>query len=195
MQSLTWNQPPLALAATPALTIRSTLVALFSTSMATALAVIMIPDNSTEPGALFYPALVMSIGLAIGPLSAGMRKPKAFLSGEALLAIAPIYWLLLDLLQGIYPLNGIAADEIRQAFLAIGLFVVMVWIGALRRPWRTPKVLIRSVSQEFSVSMYFALALACFFLAMLNFAIPCNFNVFEMVHYLGQERWSAPWGR
>jgi hypothetical protein len=43
--------------------------------------------------------------------------------------------------------------------------------------------------------MYFALALACFFLGMLNFAIPCNFNVFEMAHYLGQERWSAPWGR
>jgi len=43
--------------------------------------------------------------------------------------------------------------------------------------------------------MYFALALACFFLGMLNFAIPCNFNVFEMVHYLGQERWAAPWGR
>ncbi len=30
---------------------------------------------------------------------------------------------------------------------------------------------------------------------MLNFAVPCNFNVFEMVHYLGQERWAAPWGR
>jgi hypothetical protein len=51
------------------------------------------------------------------------------------------------------------------------------------------------VSQEFSVRMYFALALACFFLGMLNFAIPCNFNVFEMAHYLGEERWAAPWGR
>jgi hypothetical protein len=195
MQSLTWNEPPLAIVASPALTIRTTVVALFSTSMATALALIMIPDNSTEPGALFYPALVMSAGLAIGPLSAALRNPKVLLRGEALLAIAPIYWLLLDLLQGIYPLDGIAADEIRQAFLAIGLFVVMVWLGAVRRPWRVPNVLIRSVSQEFSVSMYFALALACFVLAMLNFAIPCNFNVFEMVHYLGQERWAAPWGR
>lgn len=195
MQSLTWNQSPLAIVATPALTIRTTVVALFSTSMATVLAVILIPDNSTEPGALFYPALVMSAGLAIGPLSAALRNPKVLLRGEALLAIAPIYWLLLDLLQGVYPLDGIAADEIRQAFLAIGLFVVMVWIGAVRRPWRVPNVLIRSVSQEFSVSMYFALALACFVLAMLNFAIPCNFNVFQMVHYLGQERWAAPWGR
>jgi len=144
---------------------------------------------------LFFPALVMSVGLAIGPLSLALRNPKALLRGEALLAIAPIYWLLLDLLQGVYPTDGIAPDEIRQAFVAIGLFVVMVWIGAARRSWRIPNVLIRSVSQEFSVRMNFALALACFFLGMLNFAIPCNFNVFEMAHYLGQERWAAPWGR
>jgi hypothetical protein len=183
------------MAGAPTLAIQSTVLALISTTMATLLAVIMIPDNSAEPGALFYPALVMSAGLAIGPLLAALRNPKALLRGEALLAIAPIYWLLLDLLQGVYPLDGIAPDEIRQAFLAIGLFVVTVWIGAARRSWRIPNVLIRSVSQEFSVSMYFALALACFFLGMLNFAIPCNFNVFEMVHYLGQERWAAPWGR
>ena len=195
MQSLTWNRPPLALAVTPALTMRMTLLALLSTSMATALAVIMVPDNPTEPGALFYPALVMSGGLATGPLSAALRNPKALLRGEALLAIAPIYWLLLDLLQGIYPLDGITSEEVRQAFLAIGLFVVTVWLGGVRRSWRIPNVLIRSVSQEFSLSTYFALALACFFLGMLNFAIPCNFNIFEMVHYLGQERWAAPWGR
>ena len=195
MQSVTWNRPPVAIAATPAFTVRSTLLAVVTTSMATALAVIMVPDNSAEPGALFYPALVMSAGLAIGPLSAARRNPKTLLRGEALLSIAPIYWLLLDLLQGVYPLDGIAADEIRQAFFAIGLFVVMVWVGAARRSWRIPNVLIRSVSQEFSVGMYFALAVACFVLGMLNFAIPCNFNVFEMVHYLGQERWAAPWGR
>jgi hypothetical protein len=195
MQLLTWNRPPFALAATPALPIRSTLLALISTSIATVVAAIMIPDNSAEPGALFYPALVMSAGLAMGPLSAGLSNPKALLRGEALLAIAPIYWLLLDLLQGVYPMDGIAADDIRQAFFAIGLFVVMVWIGAARRSWPIPKLLIRSVSQEFSVRMYFALALACFFLGMLNFAIPCQFNVFEMAHYLGQERWAAPWGR
>jgi hypothetical protein len=197
MQSLAWNQhhPPFAIAATAAQTVRATLVALITTSMATVLAMIMVPENAAEPGALFYPALVMSAGLAIGPLAAALRNPKTLLRGEALLALAPIYWLLLDLLQGVYPLAGIEPDEIRQAFFAIGLFVVMVWIGAARRSWRIPNVLIRSVSQEFSVAMYFALALACFFLGMLNFAIPCNFNVFEMVHYLGQERWSAPWGR
>jgi hypothetical protein len=71
----------------------------------------------------------------------------------------------------------------------------MMWLGSIRRPWRIPQVVISSVSQEFSINTYFALAVACFLIGMLNYAVPCNFNVFEMVHYLGQERWAAPWGR
>jgi hypothetical protein len=195
MQSLTWNRPPLAIATAPGLTMRTTLLAILSTSMATALALVLVPETPTEPGALFYPALLMAAGLALAPVTAAVRYPKTLLRGESLLTVAPIYWLLLDLLQGIYSMDGITATEIRQAFFAIGLFVVMVWIGSARRPWTTPDVLIRSVSQEFSLNTYFALALACFFLGMLNFAIPCNFNVFEMAYYVGQERWAAPWGR
>ena len=144
---------------------------------------------------MFYPALVMSAGLAVAPVVAALRYPKALLRGESLLSLAPIYWLLLDLLQGVYGMQDITADHVRQAFLAIGLFVVMVWLGAIRRPWRIPQVVISAVSQEFSINTYFVLAAACFLIGMLNFAVPCNFNVFEMAHYLGQERWAAPWGR
>lgn len=193
--SVTWNRLPLTVASTPSLTWRSTLLGIMSTSMATIIAVLLVPEDPTEPGALLYPALVMSAGLAIAPIAAALRQPKAILRGESLLALAPIYWLLLDLLQGVYSLDHIAADEVRLAFTGIGLFVAMVWIGAIRRPWRLPAALIRSVSQEFSLNTYFALAIACFLIGMLNFAVACDFNVVEMVHYLGQERWSAPWGR
>jgi len=189
------HQQAFGIAATPSATMRSTLLALLSTSMATTLAILLIPDDPSTEGALFYPALVMSAGLAMSPLVTALRYPKALLRGECLLSLAPIYWLLLDLLQGVYAMEGITADQVRQAFLTIGLFVVMVWLGALRRSWRIPRILISSVSQEFSVNTYFALAIACFALGMLNFAIPCNFDIFEMVHYLGQERWAAPWGR
>ncbi len=193
--SVTWNRFPLSIGATPSLTWRSTLVALFSTSMGTVAAVLLVPDNPSSPGALFYSALVMSAGLAAAPVTTAIRHPKALLRGESLLALAPIYWLLLDLLQGVYPLDYITADDVRLAFIGIGVFVGMVWIGAIRRPWKIPPVVVRSVSQEFSVNTYFGLAVACFFIGMLNFAIACDFNVFEMVYYLGQERWSAPWGR
>jgi hypothetical protein len=163
--------------------------------IATTLSILLIPEDPSSEGALFYPALVMSAGLATAPLAAALRYPKALLRGESLLSLAPIYWLLLDLLQGVYGLPDISADQVRLAFLAIGIFVVMMWLGSIRRPWRIPQVVISSVSQEFSINTYFALAVACFLIGMLNYAVPCNFNVFEMVHYVGQERWAAPWGR
>ena len=196
MQSITWNtRPAIGVPATPSLTMRSTLLAILSTGIATTLSILLIPDSPAREGALFYPALVMSAGLATAPVITGLRYPKALLRGESLLALAPIYWLLLDLLQGVYAMEEIAADQVRIAFLAIGLFVAMVWLGAIRRSWKIPNVLISSVSQEFSINTYFGLALACFLLGMLKFAIPCDFNVFEMAGYLGQERWAAPWGR
>src|SRR5688572_28476629 len=195
MQSLTWNRPVLGMAATPSLTMRSTLLAILSTSIGTILAILLVPDNPAREGAVFYSALVMSAGLATAPLTTAFRYPKTLLRGESLVALAPIYWLLLDLLQGVYALDHITAEEVRLAFIGIGLFVLMVWVGAIRRPWKLPSALIRSVSQEFSLNTYFALAIACFLIGMLNFAVACNFNVFEMVHYLGQERWAAPWGR
>ena len=183
------------MAATPSLTIRSTLLALLSTGIATTLAILLVPEDPSTEGALFYPALVMSVGLATAPLMAAVRHPKTLLRGECLLSLAPIYWLLLDLLQGVYAMQDINADHVRQAFLAIGIFIMTVWLGAARRSWRIPNVLISAVSQEFSINTYFALAVACFLIGMLNFAVPCNFNIFEMVYYLGQERWAAPWGR
>jgi len=194
-EQIIWHRPALSLAVTPSLTTRTTLLAILSTGMATAVSILMIPDDPSGEGALFYPAVVMSIGLATAPFVAALRYPKTLLRGECLLALAPIYWLLLDLLQGVYAMQDITADQVRKAFLAIGIFVVMVWLAALRRSWKIPKVLISAVSQEFSINTYFALAIACFAIGILNFAVPCNFDVFEMVHYLGQERWAAPWGR
>jgi oligosaccharide repeat unit polymerase len=183
------------MAVTPSLTMRTTFLAILSTGIATALSTLLIPEDPSGEGALFDPALVMSAGLATAPFFAALRYPKILLRGECLLALAPIYWLLLDLLQGVYTMQDITGDQVRKAFLAIGVFVVMVWLGALRRSWKIPKLFITSVSQEFSVNTYFGLALACFCIGMLNFAVPCNFNIFEMIHYLGQERWAAPWGR
>ena len=194
-EQIIWHRPALGTVATPSLSIRTTLLAILSTGMATALSVLLVPEEPSAEGALFYPALVMSAGLATAPFVTALRHPKTLLRGECLLSLAPIYWLLLDLLQGVYGMPDITADQVRQAFLAIGIFVVLVWLGALRRSWKLPKVLISSVSQEFSINTYFALAVASFVIGMLNFAVPCDFNIFEMVHYLGQDRWAAPWGR
>src|SRR5215213_385631 len=195
IEHLVWNRPALVVTITPSLTMRSTLLAILSTSIATTLSILLVPYNTKPEAGLLNAAIVMSAVLATETIAAAFRYPKTLLRGESLLALAPIYWLLLDLLQGVYSMEDVTSDQVRQAFLGIGLFVVMVWLAAIRRPWKIPRVLISAVSQEFSINTYFGLALACFFIGILNFAVPCNFNVFEMVHYLGQDRWAAPWGR
>lgn len=173
----------------------ASVLAILATALGTATAIYLIPEHETGQAAFFASALAMTLGLLVAPLTALLDQPRVILRGEYLLTLAPIYWLLLDLLQGVYSMAMIDTEQIRQAFLAIGLFVVMVWIGAVRRPWKIPSLIITTAQQEFSLNAYFGLAFTCFFIGMLTFAIPCNFNVAEMVYYLGQERWAAPWGR
>ena len=83
---------------------------------------LFIPDDPASRGALFFSALAMAAGLAAAPLAAAIRNPKSLLRAEYLLALAPIYWLLLDLLEGPYPMRGISPEQIQSAFMGIGLF-------------------------------------------------------------------------
>ena len=191
------SDPPLngALALTRPAVVPASLLAIVSTALGTATAIVLIPDHGTGEDALFASALAMTLGLLTAPVAALLYQPRVILRGEYLMTLAPIYWLLLDLLQGVYSMSTIDNDQIRQAFLGIGLFVVMVWIGALRRPWKIPATVIATAKQQFSLQAYFRLAIACFGIGMLTFAIPSNFNVAVMIYYLGQERWAAPWAR
>ena len=172
-----------------------TLLALVATGVGTGLAIFLVPEFGRGSSGLFASALAMSVGLLAAPVAASLHQPRMILRGEFLLTLAPIYWLLLDLLQGVYSMAMIDTDQIKLAFLGIGLFVMMVWIGAVRRPWRIPQIVVSTAQQEFSMNAYFGIAVLCFLLAMLTFAIPSNFNILDMIHHLGQERWAAPWGR
>ena len=162
---------------------------------ATILAVDLIPEHPEPEGALFWPALVLSLGLLIAPAAAAIREPKALLRAEHLLVIAPVYWLLLDLLQGAYSMAGISAAEIEGAFIGIGVFVCCIWFGSMGRPWRVPVLIRNSVSKDLSSAVYFYLAVASFLLGISKFAVATDFNVIEMFRYIGSGRWDAPWAR
>jgi len=166
-----------------------------ATSIGTVLAIGLIPSDPQPRGALFNAALVMTLGLLTAPVVAALGDPKSLLRGEHLLVVAPVYWLLLDLLQGAYPMEAIERQQVRIAFTGIGLFVVGVWIAALQRPWAIPNLVTRSVSVSFPANTYFNLTVLAFLLGMLKFAIPCKFDIVEMFSYVGQPRWAAPWGR
>lgn len=196
MQSFAYTSPAaLETAAGDAAPSQYSELGIVATALGTFLAVSFIPDDPAPQGALFLSALAMTAGLAAAPLAAAIRSPKSLLRAEYLLSLAPIYWLLLDLLQGVYPMRGTSPEQITSAFMGIGLFVVALWVAVAYRPWRAPAALVRSVSEEFSTQVFFSLAVAAFILGMLKFAIPTDFDVAEMWYYVGQSRWAAPWGR
>jgi oligosaccharide repeat unit polymerase len=166
-------------------------LAILATVIGTILAVSSTSSELQSEWALFFPALFISVGLLIAPLSAAVRDPKSILRGEHLLSVGVIYWVLLDLLQGSYSLDTVSLEEINKAFVGIGIFVGTMWMGASYHLGKIPNIISRSTALVFSGNTYFLLAVISFFIAMLTFAIPTNFNVIEMFRYLGENRWDA----
>ncbi|ELS02163.1 hypothetical protein Xen7305DRAFT_00018750 [Xenococcus sp. PCC 7305] len=171
------------------------ILGLMGTFLGTILALISIPNNPYPAGALFSSALMMSIGLAIAPMVAIFRNPQTALRIEHILILAPIYWLLLDLLQGTYNLVEVNVLGIEGAFVAIGLFVSGIWIASLSRPWKLPRFLAKSTSYVLDAPIIFRFILVFFSLGIFKYAYACNFNPTRMIYYLGTNRWTAPWGR
>lgn len=170
-------------------------VGIVSALLFTLAAVYLIPEDPGPEGALRLSAIVMSAGLIVAPLLAMIKNLRALLRSEHLVVLSPIYWLLLDPIQSAYPMHGVSSDAIKWTFWAICLFVCGVWLATWMRPWRLPSLIARSASYVTPPRTLFKLILVFFFLGMLRFAIPCNFNPITMVEALSAPRWLAPWAR
>lgn len=170
-------------------------VGLMASVVSTLAAINLIPDDPHPAGALFTPALVMALGLIAAPILACTRSTRAILRAENLLVLTPVYWLLLDLLQGAYPMEDVTTAGIEGAFIAIGLFSCGVWVATLTRPLRLPPIVTRSASYTVNPKSLFLLILTFFGLGIIRFAYPSDFNPVTMFVALTEARWSAPWSR
>jgi oligosaccharide repeat unit polymerase len=168
---------------------------ILSSIISTLIAILLLPEDTYPAGALFIPALVLTLGLAIAPILSCVKSPRAILRGENLLAITPIYWLLLDLLQGVYPMTEVSRAGIEGAFIAIGIFACGVWIAALTRPLRLPSFIAKASSLTVKPKILFLLIIVFFTLGMIRFAYPADFDLIVMFNALTEGRWSAPWSR
>jgi oligosaccharide repeat unit polymerase len=164
---------------------------IFGTFLATSL----IPIDPLPAGALFHSALTMTLGIIAAPMLACFRNPRTLFRVEHILVFSPIYWLLLDLLQGAYPLERVSKQSIENSFLAICLFVCGVWIAALFKPLPLPSFLEKASSYIIEPKVLFRLVLIFFSLSFLRFAIPSNFDPVIMFDGLVSARWNAPWAR
>lgn len=171
------------------------LFGIVATILGTGLAVALVPTDPAPSGVLLQAALAMTVGLVAAPARAFFSSPRSIVRGEHVLALAPVYWLLLDLIQGSYDLDRVGASEVRVAFSAIGLFVIAVWFGSLGRGWRLPKSLQRAAEYSVGSQTWFGVALLVFCLGMFKFAYATGFDPLSMVANLGVGRWEAAWQR
>jgi oligosaccharide repeat unit polymerase len=156
----------------------------------------LVPADYGVPGAMTTAGAAMAAGLLVAPVLALIRQPLAIFRIENLVQVGLVYWLLLDLIQGSYPLYETSYESVRSGLLAIGLFAGAFWVGSLAGSQLRPPRFIQSMArQDLSTKAVFGMAIAAFTLAMLRFAIPCDFDPVRMVDGLLTDRFSAPWSR
>jgi oligosaccharide repeat unit polymerase len=166
-----------------------------ATAVSLLIAVAVFPEDPSPKGALVVPASILAFGILLVPLLRALRRSPTLLHAENLVAIGFVFWLLLDLIQGSYSLTDAPDWAIRDAFIAIGVSAIAMWVGVAFRPWRLPQWVAQIAASRLTDRAIARLVPVCFFLGMFNFAYSTNFDLPLMFSYLGQQRWSAPWGR
>ena len=170
-------------------------IGLAATSIALLVGLAVFPANPSPEGALTLPALVLSAGILFVPAMHAIRRSPRLLLAENLVAVGFVFWLLLDLIQGAYELGDAADWALRDAFVAIGVSAASMWLGVIGRPWPIPNWLAEIAKRPMDTKTIGRLIPTCFLLGMFNFAYAVDFDLPLMFSYLGENRWSAPWGR
>jgi hypothetical protein len=158
-------------------------------------AVASIPDDPRPNGALFWPALWLSLGLLIVPISRASAEPAVLLRTEHFLMVGLFYWLLLDPIQGAFPLDVVSYDDVALAFVAIGTMALGIWIGTTGLGWSLPGLVLHAAKQPLSTKNLFAAAVLSFSVGMFNFAFTSGFDPSVMINGLSACRFCAPWSR
>lgn len=168
---------------------------LCATLLGTILAIFLVPQYNVVPGTLKWSALAMSLGLIAVPLRVLFTSPGSIFHPIPITAAAPVYWLMLDLIQGTYGLGPSTQGEVQLAFLAIGLFSSSVWLAGHSRPPRVPRLIREAASISLHSGTLFGIGVVAFGLAFLRFAIPAEFDLGVMLAPFSESRWAAPWSR
>lgn len=163
--------------------------------LGTLLAILLTPDDVREAGVLRMPSLVLALGLLVASLRVLFSSPASLFHPVSLVAASPVYWLLLDPIQGAYDMNSVTADEVWLSYLAIGLFSSCVWLAAFGRPWGLPRIVKEAATIRLGVRALFGIGVAAFILAFQRFAIPAGYDIGAMLAAFGEGRWAAPWAR
>lgn len=171
------------------------LVGFVMSLLGTLATVVFFPDQPTPRGALFVPALILAACIIVVPMMRALTGAATKMNAENFVALGFVFWLLLDLIQGAYDLRDTTDEAIQLALIAIGLSSAAMWLGVAGKPWRLPRGFVALSTTPLDGKTIWRLVPICFILGMLNYLYAVGFDVPLMFSYLGEQRWSAPWGR
>jgi hypothetical protein len=159
------------------------------------LAVLLVPYDYSQPGALIPSSLALATGLLLPIGYISLARPMQLFRADNLLFAGIVYWLLFDLMQGVNePQQDVSPAAVRLAFVAIGLFAIGIWIALLFRPWRLPAMVTQAATAKPPSESLFGVLVACFVLGMANYLIATNFDIQLIIDTLGKARFEEPWG-
>ncbi|OAI28667.1 hypothetical protein A1351_11210 [Methylosinus sp. R-45379] len=160
------------------------------------LAVALTPIDYAPQGAMFLPAAALAASLLAIPLMRGLAEGlHGLLHAENLLLVAIIYWILLDLLQGAYPLDELGRDDVIAALETIAVFALFIPLGRLIPTIGAPRPIARAARADLPAQNAFIAVCLCFALCISSYGIPARFDPARMIDGLFQPRFSAPWSR
>lgn len=151
------------------------------------------PDDPRPLGAMFWPALYLTIGLLAVPVLRVRRNLTSIIQTEHFLMLALVYWLILDMLQSEYPLVNVTYDSVIMAMMAIGAMAIGIWLGSAGKGWRPPGVILRAAQSSMDDFKLVTAICISFFLGMFYFAWSSGFDLPVMIEGLGRSRFAAPW--
>lgn len=158
-------------------------------------AVLTAPELLLDSTSLQIPAACVVVGFVVGPVLSSLRRVTAILHPTSLMLLGLCYWVLLDLVQAVYPLDAITASGAVGAFFALSVFALGLCIAHLFTPMHLPLFMTNAASLILNENRLFKIGIIAFILCFLRFAIPSDFDVIAMVSALSGNRWSAPWAR
>lgn len=168
---------------------------IISTTFGLVLALALIPERVQTPGAMRASAIAMILGLVTAPLAAAWVNLRFLLRTENIIGMAPVYWLMLDMVTGNYEMEYVKDEGAQTAYLIIALCTCSYWWGTMFKSWQLPTAFLRTCQFRISTEVLMPVILLCFFLGMLRFAIPCGFDLGLMFRSVTSARWNAPWTR
>jgi hypothetical protein len=154
-----------------------------------------VPSDVAAEGALTASGMWMCLGLAcVVGADVIFRGLGAVFRAENAVMLGIAYFLLLDLVQGLYPVTA-SADVVGAAFIAVALFAGGCVVAKMVPPFRLPRAIRESMTAEYSEGRLLALLGAFFCLGMFRFFWASGFSVEVLIEGLGAPRFSAPWSR